>query len=421
MQFIKSIWGQHHIKMLIVTDQAIVSCSNFATGILISKILGLGDLGIYSFVWMILMITSSLQQAFINQPMVNEFITLPKEDTHNYVSKLFSIQTYTACMLSVLAIALTILLQKITFFDTLLPLIEILPFLIISYVMNDFMRRIYILLNNMPKVIILDFIINWSQVTFLILNIHNKNLSIDTILKVFTLSYTLGVLVSGLDFFKFKFVFSDFSHILKNHWKIAKWLLLTAIAQWFAGNFFIISSGDLIGTEAAGIVRVAQSIVGVLNVFFIALEYYVPSKAGLIYNSHGKSALLKYIFKVIWIGLLICSLFTGMVFLFSEQLLSVIYGNSYAKYGLIITAFSGFYIIVFTGFPLRFALRAMQDTKAMFVAYIFATVFSILFAKQMIMAWGIWGVIAGLAFTQIVMQLWYIKALFKKQQINIVQ
>lgn len=416
MLLIKSIWGKHHEKMLIVTDQAIVSCSNFVIGILISKILGLGDLGIYSFVWMILMITSSLLQAFVNQPMVNEFITMSKEDTDNYISKLFSIQTYTACALSLLAVLLTIMLQRITFFNTLLPLIEVLPFLIISYVMNDFMRRAYILLNKMTKVIILDFVINWAQVTFLILNIHNKDLSIDTILKVFTLSYTLGVLVSAFDFFKFKFVFSDFSGIVKNHWKIAKWLLLTAVAQWFAGNFFIISSGDLIGTEAAGIIRVAQSIVGVLNVFFIALEYYVPSKAGLIYNTHGKSALLKYIFKVIWVGILICSLFTTIVFLFSEQLLSLIYGHSYAKYGLIITIFSAFYIIVFTGFPLRFALRAMQDTKAMFLAYVFATVFSILFAKYIITAWGIWGVIVGLALTQIVMQVWYIKALFKTPQ-----
>jgi O-antigen/teichoic acid export membrane protein len=408
---ISIIWQKHHEKSLVFFDQAIVSGSNFLIGILISKAFGLHDLGVYTFAWMMLMMCSSLQQSFISIPMINEYARKAGHAKKEYLEQLFIMQLMVSFGMALVCFLGITFLQKVAFFEAIHGLVIVLPVLVFFYTLYDFFRRVYFLRSNLLKVVILDTLINWSQVGFLLAATVWHNFTLNQMVSFFACTYLLGFFMGTFEFFRIKHFGLNIFHLFIIHWKLTSWLLASAVLQWFAGNFFIISAGSLLGAEAAGVVRIAQSIIGVLNVFFIALEMYVPVKAAQLYTLGGRKQLFKYTRKVLFIGLGICTLFALVIWGTSAQLLTWLYGIHYAQFSHVITLFAFFYIIVFVGYPLRFALRALDNTKAMFFAYVLATGFSLLFSNMMVTAWGIWGVLAGLAGTQVIMQLWYVKEL----------
>lgn len=409
---LRRLWASHYEKALVLIDQAIVSGSNFLIGILISKAFGLHDLGVYAFAWMALMMCSSIQNSLINVPMANEYAKRDKPSQRKYVQQLFIIQLLLSLVLALLCFGGIVLLQKIPFFQTLRELSLVLPLLIFLYTLYDFLRRVYFIRGNLFKAFILDTLINLSQVAYLVSILFYHQSSLETTLFFFALTYLAGFILGVAEFMKPIHFQLKTLRILKQQWAVSSWLFSSALLQWFAGNVFIISAGSILGTEAAGVIRIAQSIVGVLNVFFIALELYVPLKAARIYSEGGYTKLLRYICRLLMVGGAVCLVFVGASYLASSSVLTWVYGINYAKYGDVVSLFALFYVIVFTGYPLRFALRAVNNTRAMFIAYLLATAFSFLFSDKLILTWGIGGVLAGLASTQLIMQAWYIRELY---------
>ena len=412
---ILSLYGKHYEKILISLDQSIVSGSNFFIGLLISKLLGLEELGIYAFVWLLLMMSSSLMQNFISIPMINKYIGLNNLESKIYIVNVFLLQLLSATIFSVVIYLLLIFPLNISFFKTLSENSSSIPLLIFSYLMQDFMRRLFILNVNLKKLLLSDIFVNGGQVCFLLFYLNGSKIEFNMLLLFFAFTYMLGFVFGIERYFLSKHSIQKIIEIVKHHWHIAKWLLASAILQWFAGNYFIVSAGNFLGTESAGIIRIAQSIVGIMNIFFIALEFYVPGKAILIFSKYGREYLLNYMFKLSVVGFLICLLFSITIIFTAENLLSILYGVDYIKYSSIIIYFSFFYIIVFLGYPMRFILRAMNKMKDMFWAYLFATIFSLLMAEYMIKKFDIWGVVLGLAISQLIMQGWYIRAIINSK------
>lgn len=415
---LKVIWQQHHEKTLVLADQAVVSGSNFVIGILIAKAFGLADLGVYAYAWMVLMMCSSLLQNLLWVPLVNEYVKMAEGEKEAYLGKVFICHMLFSCLAALLSALFILLLSGTSFFSALKPLVIALPILIFSYTLYDFARRAHLLKSNLLKVLLLDVLVNWSQVAFLVFQLwKNKAVLMDTMFFC-AATYLFGLLWLGTGFKQSIRGASHFFSVLQGQWNNTRWLLATAILQWFAGNFFLVSAGSILGPESAGIVRIAQSVVGVLNVFFIALEMYVPARSSAVYHKGGREQLTQYTLRILRLGLIVCLLFVLVVTLFSSPLLAWLYGKGYDRYAYVVAVFAAFYTIVFVGYPLRFALRAMDKSKAMFVGYVLATVFSLFFSHIMIHAWGIWGVLAGLAGTQIIMQAWYVKELVAQPSIQ---
>jgi O-antigen/teichoic acid export membrane protein len=413
-----TIWNKHQEKTLILQDQAIVSASNFFNGLLLSKLLGLTELGTYALFWMMLMICSSLLQNFIQIPMVNEYVLRRNTDGSQYLDSLFSNQLLLSFSIAILSGLAIFFLNAITFFEALQSLTWIAPLFIFSYLMQDFMRRAFVLKGQLYRLVLIDFLVNGSQVFYLLLFLNDSSISLASILVFFSYTYLVGFVVGSHEFLRQLSFHKEIFQTFKRHWNLATWLLATACLQWFAGNYFIISAADHLDTESVGIIRIVQSLVGVLNVFFIGLEYYVPQKLAQVYKNGGKKALFNYTFLLTIGGSLLCISVATFMYFWGQELLTIIYGRSYAQYNSTLVQFSFFYVLVFIGYPLRFALRVLNNNKNMFIAYGIAVLFSLTFADRIVQEWKIVGVIAGLAISQILMQGWYVLALFRSPENN---
>lgn len=197
-----------------------------------------------------------------------------------------------------------------------------------------------------------------------------------------------------------KFNLDNIIAAVKEHWTFSKWLTATALLQWFSGNLFIIAAGAILGPVAVGATRMAQNIVGVTHVLFLAMENIIPLRAAKAQSEGGNEMLFKYLWKfTLQMGMVTLTIL-AFISIFSYQIIEVCYGKSYLQYNGILIGFCLLYVIVFLGYPLRYAIRTMENTKLIFMSFIVSSVFSILCAYPVIKTFGLYGVVAGLMMTQ---------------------
>ena len=130
-------------------------------------------------------------------------------------------------------------------------------FLFISQIFQ-FFRRLSIFNNKM-------LITQLADLTFFLILFFglylSKNyfvLSLNIIFLIFVISNFVGIIIFSSQLKKLKFKSFYVINIFHNNYKIGKWLLLTAITQWFSGNLWIINSGVILGPYYLGIMSMSN-------------------------------------------------------------------------------------------------------------------------------------------------------------------
>jgi O-antigen/teichoic acid export membrane protein len=193
-------------------------------------------------------------------------------------------------------------------------------------------------------------------------------------------------------------------------------MLLSALLQWFAGNFFIVAAGVWLGVAALGALRLAQYIFGLLNVLLQAIENYALPKASQIQHSvEGFHALLKRVFgkSILMIGPALI-----LLSVFAKPLLRLAGGNTYLEYSYVMHGLSLVYVFILIGLPLRIALRVRLLNQNYFIGYLLAAAFSMAASKWMIREWQLVGVLSGLLITQIIVNTYWFFTLNRKKIIT---
>jgi O-antigen/teichoic acid export membrane protein len=92
----------------------------------------------------------------------------------------------------------------------------------------------------------------------------------------------------------------------------------------------------------------------------------------------------------------------ALIAIFSKQIILAFYGSEFVDYRFMLIGFCILYVIIFLGYPLRYAIRTLENTKLIFISFIASSAFSILTAYPIIKAFGLTGVIIGLMLTQLI-------------------
>jgi O-antigen/teichoic acid export membrane protein len=107
----------------------------------------------------------------------------------------------------------------------------------------------------------------------------------------------------------------------------------------------------------------------------------------------------------------------ALLAVFSEPIIKTFYGESYLSYQYMLIGFCALYVIIFLGYPLRYAIRTLQNTRLIFISFIASSVFSVMAAYPLITRFGLSGVLAGLMITQcisLVIYLWSLRRELRK-------
>ncbi|MCU0323441.1 MAG: hypothetical protein MUE72_13570, partial [Chitinophagaceae bacterium] len=245
------------------------------------------------------------------------------------------------------------------------------------------------------KAFVIDVLTNVLQLLVLVIAWYKALLTVKTAWLIIGITFIPSIIIGLLSINFSRFSLSSLQYALQLQKDKMGWMLSSNLLQWCTGYFFVIAAGWWLGAAALGALRLAQYLFGLLNVALQAMENYtLPKFAGLKDKQAEYLATLKKQMLMLMLPLL------AVLSIFSKQILILAGGESYAAYNYVIYGLSLVYILITIGYPVRIAIRSNHLNKQYFIGYILAAIFTISSAYFLLHNWQLYGVLAGLIFTQ---------------------
>tara|TARA_B110000211_G_C14068643_1_gene548871 strand:- start:604 stop:1809 length:1206 start_codon:yes stop_codon:yes gene_type:complete len=372
-------------KTFLLLDQALVSGSNFTISFLITKALGIEELGMYAMVWALVLVVSGVAQSFLIKPFQTFWGKLSNEcEKKDYRSFLFGFLGVT----SITLLALSFIIYTTSDYR----FISIVGLTLSSFLFHDFLRKYLIVVMKFKLLLLLD-IVGYLPVLFVVDFVD----SIEIVLL-----YQAGFF--GFSFFGLFGIsqFRNWGEFVRKHWMFSRWLLAGNMTQWLSGNLYILIGGWYVSIAAVGIVKLGQTVFGVFNVLILIFENYLPAKVSETYISGGKHELLieldglKTKVNVVFIVL------SSIIVFFSERIIQVLFGDSFVQYYWVFPFFVGIYFFIIQTLFLRLYFRTIENTKTLFQSYSWACILNGLAAFPLMYWLGEVGMLIGMLLTQII-------------------
>lgn len=382
-------------KLHVLADQAIFSGASFLLTILIARQLSVSDFGVYAAYVLVIYLAVSAVSAWTIQ-----VFQVAVDKTPAYLSFIFWAQL----LLLLLGILLFAVINNLIGF-TASHFALLFGF---GFVMHDFGRKLLLALDKTLATLLLDAATSCLLLLSFFVFQNRGNQHVDALFGNFGLVYLVSLLLLVLYLKPVAVSLTAIKSYVKLHLSMGKWLFLTAVSQWWAGNLFVVSSGIYLGAEALGALRLSQSLFGVLNVLLQAFENYVlPQTAMRMQGSYADGiSYLKSMNRKL--ALVFIPVLLGVA-VFAQPVLVLAGGVDYAGYAFVLRGLCILYVFIFLSQPIRFIFRSLQLNNHFLYAYLLSLGFAIASAHWLLSNYGLQGVIAGLIGSQvIVMAYWTI-------------
>lgn len=377
-------------------DQGVASGGNFLLSMVIARWLGVAEFGLFSLWYFVPLFVLSLHQAFITQPMQVFLPQLKEEQQMAYATNTWGLQLILGAIL--LLVGGIWSWWSFTYF----PVLSALLAAFLS--MHDFFRKYAYILGWYRFPLVIDTLLYALIFLGLLLLDYLAYESLAGVLILLTMAYFLATMIAvvHLKIRHQKLVFAEVKALFKKHYHFSIWLLGAALVQWWAGNAFVLAGAALMGTAAFGIFRLAQQLVGLCHVLFLAMENTVPVAAAQHFIRTGRRGLFVYLKKISFQFGGLTLLVLMIIAVWGAELARILLGEVTAGIAPLLYAFVALYVLVFLNIPLRIALRTLQQTQPVFIAYALSALVGVFLAYPLVRNYGIHGVFMGLMLTQMV-------------------
>lgn len=399
-------------KIAILSEQGIFSAASFFINIALAAQVGIYQYGLFASLTIALYLLLGISQSLIIQPMQTYLAKCA--DHFSYKTFLLaSVLVLTTTMTGICYLINTVAYDLLVNYQDYLASFSLYVFLFIVF---DFFRKYFL---AVEKVILSLIITGLYAFTLAIVSVYAYFNNISELSNLFpfaVLSYIPSIILSLFFYFKGKGSLNNsfVKSALKYHTKEGKWLLYASLVQWSSSNIFYLSSGVLVGLEALGILKYFQTLFGVINIALQGIENFVLPKLSRAYSISIEACYSE--FQKLFGGFLLI-IISGLIAiaLFSNPILTVIGGEDFSKYHLVLSAMSVLYLIIIIGYPLRLIIRILDLNKFYFVAYLLSFVCSLLTYQLLLQHFGIVGAVLGLISNQLILQSVWLYILNKKQ------
>jgi O-antigen/teichoic acid export membrane protein len=387
-----------------LTDQAVVSATNFLTNIMLARFMGLREFGVFALAWMSVLFANSIQNALIVAPMMSIGPKQEELERPRYFGAIFFHEFILALLCFVLVFIGLLCSSRFFSHVNLHHLALPLAVSALAYQGQDFIRRYFFSIRRNRCALLDDLISYLPQLPIIFLLHRWGRLTSATALWAMAATSLVGLAAGWLWIEPLQFRWQAIESVWLRHWKISRWLTGSAALVWTSSNFFIVAAPIYYGAAAAGVLKAAQNIMGVTHVWFQGLDNIVPAETARRLHKCGAQAMLAYTKSVItrWGGLTL--LFAAVLSIAPGFWLSLLYGPQMLHYGYVLRQYGLLYVIVFVGGPLRAGLQALEFTVPIFWSYLVMTGCAFLFAVPLAKSLGISGTLIGMIGSQILFQ-----------------
>lgn len=372
-------------------DQVLSSACNFLTTILLARALGLEAFGIYTMVWLAVYFAMSFQLGLIVSPMMSIGAQARGSDAEAYYTVVFlhqagyvvvaAMATFATLMLAAGPVSILA--------DVALPG----SMAAACYLTQDFLRRYLFVRRRPAAVLLIDTINQILKLGALALLWQVGTLSIANALWTVTgaamVSTICGLSMSGPLLWRPQILIS----VTKRQWRSARWLVLSGSVQWVLSYSGLLVTAGLFGPKVLGALRAAQSVLAVLNVVREALENIVPPLVGKALAERGMPGLQGALGRAMLFACLAGAAVVVGLWLLGPWLLHQLYGGEILEYDWVIVWYSFAFPMALMSVVLGCAFRALERTRAVFLAALVGGCLNLLVVYPAAVAFGVAGLI----------------------------
>jgi O-antigen/teichoic acid export membrane protein len=361
-----------------IADQVIVSGSNFATGILLVRGLGLEQFGIFTVAYAVILLANSIQLSFICSPMITlAALSEDGEPRKRYLRGMFGVQLR-FCVIVTAAAALVS--GVFLWFKPQFGGARLLPAFLISvfaYLMQDWLRRYYFAAGKSRDSIWNDVISYVGQAVILVGLMLMHRMTINTAFWSIAVT-SAAAFLAGYAFERIGYSREELRESWHQSRGLSRDLAIANQLQWLVYQGAMLIGAAVLGAEAAGSVRATQNVVGPVNVAYQAMENLVPLKAGEEMRRGGIRRVAKFLFRFGCQGFVVLSLLFLGIGLFSREFLSFFYGHKVAVYGGVLDLQLVYFLLFWPLRQFSYLFRTINHTSSLLMASLLAAVTSLI-------------------------------------------
>jgi O-antigen/teichoic acid export membrane protein len=360
-----------------LADQVLVSGSNFITGIILVRGLGLVVFGQFTVAYVILLLANSIQLSFIASPMLTlGSLCATAEERRVFIRGVYGIQLLFCAIATIGTVVATIIYS---YFDkSVVPSNFLLPFTaaVALFLMQDWLRRYYFTIGKAAASLWNDAISYVGQVIVLSALWATHELTISTAFWAIAITsgvaFLTGAMLDGL---------RSTRESSRTAWRRIRALSIDlGIAnqlQWLVYQGAMLVGASVAGPQAAGGVRATQNVIGPVNVAFQAMENIVPIRAAEEMRRGGIHKAARFLFRFGAAGFVALLVVFSAASLLSGRFLSFFYGHQLRAYADVLNLQMLYFLLAWPIRQLTFLFRTIENTRPILIASIVAAVASI--------------------------------------------
>lgn len=384
-------------------DQTIVSGLNFLVGIYLAYALGMEAFGQFSLILVITFFCLEMQRAFVLAPMMT---FTAKKNQEGYTQSL-------VVMMAASAVAMAMLCSSfIKISGHFFPMWGIseyaapVTFLIVSRAAQEFLRRFLFIHGQAARALIIDIAVSLLIVAGLFALNMRDQMDVRNVLLLHAVAYAVGYAM-GFSTVHTRQPWPSRGVILehlKKHWIFGRWLIAGVIATYASSNLLLMTGAAQLGSQAAGLIKTAQYLMGGMIVLFQGMENIIPYRMAQL-TEQTPHELKAFLLRVLAGMMAFCAVHGLVIYLFIDRISAWIApGREHDMRPIAIANifFTGFLVVTYC---LQYLLRALEHTKPIFWANTVTAMFSLLCGGYFIGTFGVIGITYGLFVIQIIVQI----------------
>ena len=397
-------WRPVAPRYWVVAGQATVSGTSFLTNVFIAKLCGLATFGEYSAWQLVLLLTLALQGAVITQPMQVVMGTLPATRRAAYGQLLLGLQI----VFSLLAVAGVALGAR------LLPqAAAVLPAFAVALAAaggQDTLRKLLLAEGKVQAALASDVLSAGGQLLVLLaLALRPAPATLAQVVWAVGLTTVPALLLGGRALGTWPGL-GGLRRFGRRHWRQARWLVPTALLQWGSANILLVFAGWAGSPAMLGVLRLAQTAMGVFNLGLQAVENYALPR--LSQSFHHAPQLFVTQRAALSKKMLLAALpLLGLLAVVAGPLVAQLGPAGAAEYASLLRWCCLLYVVILLVYPLRLTVRLLGDSRHYFGGYVLSIVVSLLSVRWLTAHFQANGVVLGWLLAQLVLGSYWALAL----------
>ncbi|PHS07369.1 MAG: hypothetical protein COA78_13485 [Blastopirellula sp.] len=314
----KGIWA--------LGDQFVVSGMNFISTVIVGRWCGFGELGLYSLVFILLLLISVFQHSLILNPYTVFSCQLSGKRKKRYSGCILAQQFLFMAVSAIGLLVLAILTSYLSVNSKMVQVFFALSFTVPLFSAREFIRRFLLAQLNTSATFLLDVCVALLQISGLLILAITDQLTTVSACLVIALSCGLpSILWFAFNSTSFDFQRRFFRVLIRKHWNYGRWICasqFTDVTQSYAVHWIL---AVMIGVAATGYYSAYYSIIMIFNPFILAISSILLPRASQVYHDGGVLELRRIVLKgTIVLGMIVVALSFPVVIL-SDRIVQFLY------------------------------------------------------------------------------------------------